>query len=1114
MGDTRPGGEAPPGVAPAVAASARPHLAAVNPWRTAAQAAVSIAGAAVLSRLAWGIVGHQLSIRTDIVGATIFYDRDIYRDLDHFYIAVILLPALAALLFFSLTRWGPLRARDLRPPWPPALSVGDTTLRATAAVEQPSRMAAATVPSLQFRSRPLSAREMSRAAGAIARVALPALVLAAEVEIGRSARATGVNGAVGITVLVAYGAAVALLTLALRPGHHRSLEHCSAINAVLATAVVPMLLLVSASTAVSVLSDHRVAHYPWFPVWLAAAVTAGILVLIGLGLKRGGWAAARRAERVVLLIVVGPVALFLLTAVLQGAQGAFSGYDDAMSMTGAHLLFADGLWPWRNVFLLHGFLDDAFYGQLGMWVFGATRWGSNSGLSFLVAPLTVISLFSFIVYFARRNYALVVGAVLAVVLGLLVSWPGTRFLLLPPIFVLFDLVLRQGSWRRCFALMALVVLTSIVTPETTILVLGILVILVAAELTHHRWGSPLGAGLLRTVRCAVAGVTLTAGWVGFLLLTGCLTGFINYYLAVISGHELWGALPIPWPFVGPGSTAMDLEFVLPLVLYMLTAGKIVWKLHTRAPWRTAEWTLVAAATFVPLYYSEALDRLDLGHVDVLFQALVPLVLLWSFEIVRALDSWIVRAAAWLRDAARRLPADAGHDGRSNRGSWPWITVTPAAVAATVAVAIWSPQSLGAWSNIPGNFHASVPAEAPTGLPLGYTIPGSVDTTQLEDLGAVLDRYAGPSAPVFDFTNEPGVTFFMLNRVPGVPFYHIGAAQTVDAQQLEIAALESSRPPVVIFNNTTFGLPNYDGISSMEREFLVSQYILDNYQPILDVQGQLIMLRDDLLNTAPPPPPLKVPPITTGLYFADVMPCAWGDIPDFFDPPTPTEIRAGVPVPTVSEGDVTSASGWAFDSAADRPPAAILAVSDGVVIAQTEPTLSRPDVVAYLRTSSALITGWTLSASSGQGTAVSYFTLNADGTVTLIPGSGPSVVPSSIRTPHGRVYQVIDQANSGHVDVLQTGGLAKLVLNVSSPLSAYQWVEFQSTAGFGQATIELTDRTLGGQPSHVISFQTLPSVGHSVYLRVGSCIQWHGYQPDAVDLVVQGEPLDMSLRLLP
>ena len=194
-------------------------------------------------------------------------------------------------------------------------------------------------------------------------------------------------------------------------------------------------------------------------------------------------------------------------------------------------------------------------------------------------------------------------------------------------------------------------------------------------------------------------------------------------------------------------------------------------------------------------------------------------------------------------------------------------------------------SLGSWLDLPGNFHASAQAEPPAGVPLGYTYPGAVDTTQLTDLAAVINRYAGPTAPVFDFTNEPGVTYFLLNRVPAAPFYHVGAAQTLAAQQVEIAALRRSCPPVVIFNDLTFGLADYDGIWSMEREYLISQYVLDNYQPILDVQGQIVMLRDDLMSAKPAPPTLVVPPITTGLYFADEPACGWGDVPNFLDPPT-------------------------------------------------------------------------------------------------------------------------------------------------------------------------------------------------------------------------------------
>jgi uridine phosphorylase len=75
------------------------------------------------------------------------------------------------------------------------------------------------------------------------------------------------------------------------------------------------------------------------------------------------------------------------------------------------------------------------------------------------------------------------------------------------------------------------------------------------------------------------------------------------------------------------------------------------------------------------------------------------------------------------------------------------------------------------------------------------------------------------------------------------------------------------------------------------------------------------------------------------------------------------------------------------------------------------------------------------------------------------------------------------------------------------------LEFESPTGFGQATIEVTDQTMGAQPSHTITFQTLPSAGHTVFLRVGSCIQWHGYQAGELHLVTSGAPADMSVRLL-
>ena len=160
-------------------------------------------------------------------------------------------------------------------------------------------------------------------------------------------------------------------------------------------------------------------HYPWFPAWLGATVTVVVLLLLIRAMRHAGHDVARRQglERRALLMVVVSIFLFVVTGSLQPAQRQFLAFDDAQGMVGAKLSFWHGLWPWRDVFLLHGFFADTLYGAVGMWVLSATRWGSNSGLTLFVAPLTIVVLYAFIVYFARKNTFLVVAGTLGLVLG-------------------------------------------------------------------------------------------------------------------------------------------------------------------------------------------------------------------------------------------------------------------------------------------------------------------------------------------------------------------------------------------------------------------------------------------------------------------------------------------------------------------------------------------------------------------------------------------------------------------------------------------------------------------------------------------------------------------------
>ena len=191
--------------------------------------------------------------------------------------------------------------------------------------------------------------------------------------------------------------------------------------------------------------------------------------------------------------------------------------------------------------------------------------------------------------------------------------------------------------------------------------------------------------------------------------------------------------------------------------------------------------------------------MDPGHVSEVFQTLIPFVVLWALEILRFADRLVVQVASQF----------------AGRGSLTRIGFTvPVTVLSIIVIALSSPVSISSWKDAPSAFHVVVPDPAPSNLPLGYTQPGAIDIDQITDLGKVLDRYAPKNAPVFDFVNEMGITYFLLNRVPGARFYHVESAQTAGAQNLEVSDLRKSRPPVVIFFDTSFGLPEYDGILSM------------------------------------------------------------------------------------------------------------------------------------------------------------------------------------------------------------------------------------------------------------------------------------------------------------
>ena len=871
----------------------------------------SIVISAALSLLIWHSIPLALSAHDGVFGYPIFANFNIKRYYDAFYIIVIVFPLLATLAYhlsgLPFRRRRALRLAPVFPvvlqDWPEPRPTGDDASRSASVF------------------------------WAFVRLAPPALVVALEVSAARSPSITtmthtGIAAGVAYVVLaIALAAALVRLQGAPPRAQHRRRSvgelatALSPVNALFGLVVVLLLFGVSNNTAIAVGTNSRIVRYPWFPLWLAIGATAVLAWWTIRGLRRGEGhlrgERAERGERRTLIVVVGSVGVFMTMAHFLGGAGPFSGFDDAQYLAGPQLLFDHGLTPWSQFVPFHGLLFDVFGGGFGMVIFGNSRWGAGVGQTLFLGPITWIGLYLFGAYFLRRHRILVAGLAVAIPLGAFGLFTDYRFLLYPFVFMGLCKALETRSPRWSVAFTVLVLIDAIVVPETDLIMAVLLLTIVIFDLSTHQRGTPLRRSFAWTLWCSCTAAVFLICFSVYLLATRSLAAFVDYYRTIISvGNGLEGGQPIGRKgllitFGGQTSLRYTAELLLPGLLILLTAWLVVAKLRRRSPWHLTQWVMIPAALGVLAYYEEALARLDGGHIQEMFTAAGPLIVLW-----------IGQAAEFVETAVQRY---------RHRGPGTALRVRylgPAvALGAIVAVVVCSPVSLGATLNaIPGQFHTSAPAEAPAQVPrLGYTIPGAVDIDQIVDLQRVLDAYAKPDAPVFAFDNDVGVPYYLLNRVPGTRFDNELDAYSPYAQSLMIGDLAHSRPPLVIFTNSTFGLPYVDGfqglaISDFLHSYNVSDYLLDHYRPLVDVDGQLILIRDDLAGKAPPPPRLYTTPQTTNLYDATGQ-CAWGFAPNFLPSPTAKTGQKAVHA-AVSRSDADGAAavtGWGVDVATGSAP---------------------------------------------------------------------------------------------------------------------------------------------------------------------------------------------------
>jgi hypothetical protein len=1031
---------------------------------------IAVGVSAVLCAVLGRFAAPRFTGPTDIVGYATFQNFNFEPQFWEYRLTVYAFPLFAIVGYMLTARFGPLRSHDRRP------------AKRTIELVEP-------VPTV-------APMPDGPSWGTLARILLPASVVVAAC----SAR-TGHTDVLAVAAGVAYAAlVVAVAEVWARRGDGQRWRALSTVNGVGgAVAAVLSVWFVSAHTVVQTPTGTQ--SWPWLVWWLPVLGVVAIGWWAAGQLRRGR--AARDVELTLLAVVVGAIALFLAISVLPGQVTFFQGYDDAQEMAGASLV-ARGYFPWRDVLFVHGLFPDVLTGSLGWAIFGDSIWGVVAVHTVILIPMFWVSAYLFAVWVSRRNPWFLALTFLGVALGLrpllewqrstgevvtLLEWPE-RFVGAPVVFIVLGETLRRRSVAWAAGLTLLLFVEEILVPETAFVAAPALACVVAADIIHRRPERSLWTNLRLTRWCVGTGLAAMAVWAAFLAAFGALGAFIDYYVVMGAGHNLWGADP-------PSLSLTEWTMLrVDVVCVLLTVWAVAVKVATRADWEARDWVAVAAAAFVALYVEKALGRFDPTHVWQVFGASLPLVLLCSWRVLSELGRPIV---AWWRE----------RDARLLRFAEPVTAVLVPVIALGFVYA-------GPLRTADGQHHLSGVAEANIAR-LGYAAPGAIDTGLLRDLDTSIRAYAGEDGPVFDMTNSLGYLYFVLGRAPGTRFTHADMAVSEYAQRQLINDLKATRPPVVIYDSTSIGAPAFDGITSDVRSYEVSEYVLRGWTPVLRTHGVLVMARNDLVASRPVPA-LTASPQTTDLYFSGPS-CDWGATPNYL--PVPDSDRATkLPVRSAIPRTVVHYSGWAVDPATNRPASTILIADGDRVVGTATPTIDRPDVAKVLHqavrdmpggglggvhSKPTLVSGFQYNAALDAGVHPSAYLVGADGLAHPLGGS-PAGSIAALRMPDGGQVKVAPTVG-GYLEVHDVDVVVgEIQLPSGMTLRDYDVAMLSSDGG----KVALTDQP--GHPYHDISARWLEA-GSRLTLRVGSCPQWYGYDAAKPLYVVQsGGPSVTSVTL--
>ena len=476
--------------------------------------------------------------------------------------------------------------------------------------------------------------------------------------------------------------------------------------------------------------------------------------------------------------------------------------------------------PYRDVFALHGLLEDGMLDAWLMNIFGR-RLDVAVGRTVILGGFLAVSLW----ILGMAIFESIPIALLVVVISAWTTAENNRTFFQVAAVALLWIALRKRRSSAAFAAGIFAAVALFFSYDIGLYTIaGAVAATVVLAVVARRIDWP-GLPPLRALAWFAAGVTAGAApFVAYLVYRGTLGHFLEISFVTIPRiiDAVW-SLPFP-DLISTFRKDLNLhrlaEFVLwekfRLILSPLTiAIAAAYLIHriVRRRFDHLDAALLVLTVFATITQRTAFGRAEFRHQYFAAFLVGPMLVILAILAARRL------AATWRE---------------GDQGVRAFIAAIAIGAMPVLGVIFWVPDLVNARLDDLMNYQRRVLRV----LHDGRAEATALRITHVSDEIRRLTRYRDP---IFDFSNQPAFYFF-ANRMNPTRFYQVPIASPREFQAEIIAALEKTKPKVVI-RTSPENFDEFDGVPNSVRAQAVAAYLDDTYRFFSSIRGVELWRRD-------------------------------------------------------------------------------------------------------------------------------------------------------------------------------------------------------------------------------------------------------------------------------